>query len=170
MVQKEVVKSLVEVFQLKAHPEGGFYRETYCASEQIPQQALPGRFTGSRPFSTSIYFLLTEGNFSAFHRIQSDEGWHFYSGGSLEIIVIHKNGDLEIIRLGNQWQLGEQFQASVPAGSWFASRCAKGVDYSLVGCTVAPGFDFADFELAERSKLVEIFPQHASIIEELTRI
>lgn len=170
MTHSEMVKSLVDNFQLQPHPEGGFYKQTYVASEEIPQSALPKRFAGSRPFSTSIYFLLTKGNFSAFHKIQSDEGWHFYAGGSLEVIILHENGHLQIIRLGSDWLLGEQFQTTVPAGAWFASRCTEGVDYSLVGCTVAPGFDFTDFELAKRSKLIETYPEHAEIITELTRI
>ena len=170
MMHPEIVKSLVNKFELQPHPEGGFYRQTYRSMEEIPKAALPQRFGGSRSFSTSIYFLLTKGNFSAFHKIQSDEGWHFYTGGSLEVIILHKNGDLEGIRLGPDWARREHFQATVPAGAWFASRCLEGVDYSFVGCTVAPGFDFADFELADRSKLIEAYPEHSTIITELTRI
>jgi len=151
------------------HPEGGHFAETYRASENIPHQALPGRFGGDRAFSTGIYFLLESHNFSAFHRIQADEMWHFYAGEALEVFVIdEKIGDLSIIRLGNNPDNGETFQAVVPAGAWFASRPASGSTYALVGCTVAPGFDFADFEMAERGALSQLYPQHAGIIAELT--
>jgi len=152
------------------HPEGGFYAETYRATESIPKAALPDRFSGDRSYSTGIYFLLESDNFSAFHRIQSDEMWHFYAGNPLEIFVINPvNGDLQVIRLGSDPDRDESFQAVVPAGSWFGSRPASGSEYCLVGCTVAPGFDFLDFEMAERESLLRDFPQHASLILELTR-
>lgn len=152
------------------HPEGGSYAETYRATESISKAALPGRFSGDRSFSTGIYFLLQSDNFSAFHRIQSDEMWHFYAGDPLEIFVIDpSDGDLEVIRLGSDPDQGESFQAVVPAGSWFGSRPASGSQYCLVGCTVAPGFDFTDFEMAERDSLLKDFQQHAGLITELTR-
>ncbi len=152
------------------HPEGGFYAETYRATESIPKAALPDRFSGDRSYSTGIYFLLESDNFSAFHRIQSDEMWHFYAGNPLEIFVINPvNGDLQVIRLGSDPDRDESFQAVVPAGSWFGSRPASGSEYCLVGCTVAPGFDFLDFEMAERESLLRDFPQHALLITELTR-
>lgn len=151
------------------HPEGGHFAETYRASENIAHHALPVRFGGDRAFSTGIYFLLESHNFSAFHRIQADEMWHFYAGEALEVFVIEANtGDLSIIRLGNNPDSGETFQAVVPAGAWFASRPASGSTYALVGCTVAPGFDFADFEMAERNVLSQLYPQHAGLIGELT--
>lgn len=152
------------------HPEGGSYAETYRATESISKAALPDRFSGDRSFSTGIYFLLQSDNFSAFHRIQSDEMWHFYAGDPLEIFVIDpSDGDLEVIRLGSDPDQGESFQAVVPAGSWFGSRPASGSRYCLVGCTVAPGFDFTDFEMAERDSLLKDFQQHAGLITELTR-
>lgn len=151
------------------HPEGGHFAETYRASENIAHHALPARFGGDRAFSTGIYFLLESHNFSAFHRIQADEMWHFYAGEALEVFVIEANtGELSIVRLGNNPDSGETFQAVVPAGAWFASRPASGSTYALVGCTVAPGFDFADFEMAERNALSQLYPQHAGLIGELT--
>ncbi|HEV7351241.1 cupin domain-containing protein [Telluribacter sp.] len=160
----------VEKYNMQAHPEGGYFAETYRSAETIPHAALPGRFGGGRSFSTGIYFLLENHHFSALHRIQSDELWHFYTGDPLEVFVIYpEDGRLETIRLGAEPERGEVFQAMVPAGTWFGSRPGSGSTYSLVGCTVAPGFDFADFELAERRQLLARFPQHRELIEALTR-
>lgn len=159
----------VEKYNLLPHPEGGYYAETYRSSEGINKDALPERFTGNRTFSTGIYFLLEANDFSAFHRIKSDEMWHFYAGEALDIFVIYpETGNLEIIKLGSNPDNGETFQAVVPAGTWFGSRPAMGSSYSLVGCTVAPGFDFEDFEMAERNILTNLFPQHEKMIQELT--
>ncbi|MCF2489603.1 cupin domain-containing protein [Dyadobacter sp. CY347] len=161
----------IEKYALLPHPEGGYYAETYRAAETIPLQALPKRFTGERSFSTGIYFLLESHNFSAFHRIQSDEMWHFYAGDALDVFVINEERrEIQVIKLGNNPENGETFQAVVPAGAWFASRPAKGSAYALVGCTVAPGFDFADFEMAERAALQMQFPEFEQIIQELTRV
>jgi len=162
------VKRLIDELGLLPHPEGGWYKEVYRASEEIGAAGLPERFGGARSFSTSIYFLLAGDNFSAFHRIKSDELWHIYAGDGLTIHVIAPNGDYEGINLGNRLEAGETFQAVVPAGSWFASEPNDG-GYALVGCTVAPGFDFADFELAERDSLQQQFPEHRELIERLTR-
>lgn len=158
----------VQAFHMQPHPEGGYFAETYRASETIPQSALPERFGGDRAFSTAIYFLLESHHVSALHRIASDEVWHFYAGGALEIFVITLTGELSVIRLGNNPDQGEVFQAVVPAGCWFGSAPARGVDFSLVGCTVAPGFDFSDFEMASREQLLTAFPMHSAVIEKLT--
>lgn len=159
----------VEKYQLTSHPEGGYYAETYRSSESIAKTGLPARFNGERSFSTGIYFLLESNHFSAFHKIQSDEMWHFYTGDALEIFVIYpESGRLEVIRLGQDPEKGEVFQAVVPAGTWFGSRPATGSNYALVGCTVAPGFDFADFEMADRAVLTSLFPDHEDLISQLT--
>jgi predicted cupin superfamily sugar epimerase len=150
------------------HPAGGYYKETY-RSEGTIDSSLPDGISGPRSFSTGIYFLLEHGNFSAFHRIKSDEMWHFYAGDPLEVIEITPQGKLIITVLGNNLERGEVFQYVVPAGHWFGSRVKAGGIFSLVGCTVAPGFDFADFEMAEQDDLKKKFPYHSSIIEELTR-
>lgn len=161
----------IEKYNLTPHPEGGYYAETYRSAESVSNEALPARFGGERSFSTGIYFLLESHHFSAFHRIKSDEMWHFYAGDALEIFVIEEvSRDLKVIRLGSNPDNGETFQAVVPAGAWFGSRPAKGSAYALVGCTVAPGFDFADFEMAERKALQMEFPELEQIIAELTRI
>lgn len=166
---QHTVAELVEKFQLLPHPEGGFYKETYRSPEMINQEALPQRFSGDRHFSTAIYFLLERGNFSAFHRIQSDECWHFYAGQTLHVHVIHPNGQYELLKLGDDLSKAESFQAVVPAGSWFASETATGGSFSFVGCTVAPGFDFADFELAKAAELIQQFPSGKTLIERLCR-
>ncbi|SOD95890.1 cupin domain-containing protein [Spirosoma fluviale] len=158
----------VQAYTMQPHPEGGYFTETYRSTELIPQSALPGRFGGTRSFSTAIYFLLESHHTSALHRIASDEVWHFYAGGALEIFVITATGELTVIRLGNNPEKGEVFQAVVPAGCWFGSAPAAGVDFSLVGCTVAPGFDFADFEMASRESLLKEFPEHREVIEKLS--
>lgn len=161
------IQQLIEFYQLLPHPEGGYYKETYRSSELIPTNSLPERFIGNRSFSTAIYFLLEADSFSAFHRIKSDECWHFYSGDAVDIHVLHNNGNYELIKLGSNIEMGEQFQAIVPAGAWFASK-TNGI-YSLVGCTVSPGFDFADFELANTAELAEQFPGQFELIQHFCR-
>ncbi len=162
-------KELIQAYQLQPHPEGGWYKETYKSKESIPHEALPERFLGSRAFSTAIFFLLEQGNFSAFHRIRSDECWHFYAGDPLEVFMLSEEEGLSIITLGQAPEKGQLFQYVVPANCWFASRPLSSSNYSFVGCTVAPGFDFADFELADASSLIEQFPQHKELISQLCR-
>ncbi len=145
---------------LEPHPEGGFYRRTYESSGKVD--------TLNRPYSTAIYFLLLEDKFSAFHRIKSDELWHFYTGSPLDVFMINEQGRMEQFRLGADADAEQIFQALVPSGRWFASRMAQPDSYALVGCTVAPGFDFRDFEMANRYQLTTQFPQHAALIKSLT--
>lgn len=116
------IHQLIRQFNLQQHPEGGWYAQTYKSNEAVAATALPARFGGSRVFSTAIFFLLEQGNFSAFHRIKSDECWHFYSGGQLDVYIINANGEMEIIHLGSDFENGQTFQYVVPANCWFASR------------------------------------------------
>ena len=164
-----ITNQLIQKYNLQPHPEGGWYTQTYKSKEQISEKALPGRFGASRFFSTAIYFLLEQGNFSAFHRIKSDECWHFYAGDPLLIYIIEQNGELKIISLGNDNEKVHAFQYVVPANCWFASRPASGSQYCFVGCTVSPGFEFDDFELAKGNELSAMYPQHKEIIKELCR-
>jgi len=166
---ENMIKQWVEKLQLLPHPEGGFYKENYRSTETLEHGCIPERFTGSRSMSTAIYFLITAGNFSAFHRIKSDECWHFYSGSCLLVYVIFPNGNLEIIRLGSNIKNGEVFQYVVPANCWFASCPAPESQYSFVGCTVAPGFDFNDFEMADSEYLAKEYPLHKEIIHSLCK-
>jgi uncharacterized protein len=162
-------QQLIQQFNLQPHPEGGWYKETYKSTELLPEAALPQRFSGDRSFSTAIYFLLEQGNFSAFHKIKSDECWHFYTGEPLIVYIINQQGTLNIIELGNDINNGHVFQYVVPANCWFASRPAAASNFCFVGCTVAPGFDFEDFELADADELSKLYPQHRDIIQELCR-
>jgi len=159
----------IEKLQLEAHPEGGYFRQTYKADLLLPRAALPAGFTGGRAASTAIYFLLEGKNFSTFHRLRSDEVWHFYAGEPLVVHVIEPEGKYSSILLGNDLEAGQVPQAAVGAGCWFASHVADWDSFAVVGCTVAPGFDFDDFELEKRAELVAKYPQHRELIERLTR-
>jgi uncharacterized protein len=159
----------IAALRLAPHPEGGWFRQTYAADLTIAQNALPPDFAGPRAASTAIYFLVDGATFSAFHRLRSDELWHFYAGGALTIHIIEPDGTHAEILLGGDFESGESFQGVVKAGSWLAARVKDRNCYALVGCTMAPGFDFADFELAKRSALINTYPQHRALIESLTR-
>jgi len=158
----------IETLALEKHPEGGWYREVYRSQGVIPQAGLPVEFDGARSFCTSIYFLLSGDEFSAFHRIWQDELWHFYDGDGLTVHVIDRAGNYSEKRLGRNPQQGESFQHVVAAGDWFGASVPSG-GFALVGCTVAPGFEFNDFEMPCREDLTTLYPQHRDIIERLTR-
>ena len=158
----------ITYLQLKPHPEGGYYAETYRSTGNIPVSVLPG-FNDNRSFSTAIYYLLEQGGFSAFHHIKSDECWHHYAGDTLLIHVLYNNGDYTCIKLGQAINKQERLQFVVPANTWFAAECSANSRFVLCGCTVAPGFDFADFEMAEKELLIKSFPLHHEIISKLCR-
>jgi uncharacterized protein len=157
----------IEHLQLKAHPEGGFYKETYRSQEVIASAGLPARFGVDRNFSTAIYFLLRSQDRSVFHRIKSDELWHYHAGTALAIYVLEARA-LTVHKLGPEAGKGESLQVVIPANCWFGAKVEQPGSYTLSGCTVAPGFDFQDFELAERKTLKEEFPGFEEIIELLT--
>ena len=156
----------ISALGLIPHPEGGFYRETYRSAETIDASHLPPRFGGPRAYSTAIYFLLPGDQISALHRIKSDEVWHFYAGSPVTLTLIHPDGRLDEQRLGAET---ERFQAIVPAGCWYGAVVDDPTAWALLGGTVAPGFDFADFELADRATLLARFPRHRDRILRLTR-
>ena len=162
------VDQLVQQLELQPHPEGGYYRETYRDAGLVPHSALPNRFKGDRNHSTAIYFLLPTGKFSALHRIPADEVWHFYLGGPMTVVQISPAGKVEKIVLGQDILKGQHVQHVVPAGYWFGAYPNPGTDYALVGCTVAPGFDFADFEIGQRAELLKQYPQAEFVIRQLT--
>jgi predicted cupin superfamily sugar epimerase len=159
----------IEKLKLEPHPEGGYFRQTYVSDLVIGRESLPTAFTGARAASTTIFFLLEGENFSVFHRLRSDEMWHFYAGNALQVHVIESSGRSFTIRLGSDPERGQVFQAVVKAGCWFGSHVANWKGWALVGCTVAPGFDFEDFEMGKRAKLLRLYPQHRELIERLTR-
>lgn len=141
----------------------------YRSDEETAAEHLPERFSGSRHHSTSIYFLLTSDTFSAFHRIKSDELWHFYEGSAVTIYMIDSEGNYSEITLGRNIESGEVLQCVIPHGVWFGAKVNAADSFCLAGCTVAPGFHFDDFELGEREELLKLFSQHKEIIEILTR-
>lgn len=158
------VVSIIKKLKLKKHPEGGFYSETYRSKLVLKKSNLPKKFNGNRNHSTTIYFLLTDNNFSAFHKLKADEVWHFYSGSPITIYVLSKNGKLKKIVLGKNYY----YQAVILAEQWFAAEISEPNSYSLVGCTVSPGFHFDDFELGEKSKLSKLYPDLKGLISRLT--
>jgi predicted cupin superfamily sugar epimerase len=159
----------IEALQLRRHPEGGYFRETYRSAEVLRKETLPARFSGDRAFSTAIYFLLEGDDFSALHRIKQEEVWHFYDGSSLTVHVIDPRGNYTALRVGRDLDRGEVPQAVVMAGCLFGATVNDPGSFALAGCTVAPGFDFADFELPGREELCRLYPQHREIITRLTR-
>ena len=160
-MERQQAADWINRLQLQPHPEGGHFREVYRSTEKIQTK------NNQRSASTSIYFLLCANEVSAFHRLQADELWHFYSGSSLTVHCLTPTGQYEQRLLGQNWERGEAFQLWVPAGWWFGATVES--DYALVGCTVAPGFEFHDFEMAQRETLLQQYPQHRSIIQKLTR-
>jgi predicted cupin superfamily sugar epimerase len=162
-------KRWIERLGLRPHPEGGWFRETYRSAERIAREALPARFGGDRSIATAIYYLLEGSDLSALHKIRSDEGWHFYDGSPLTLHLIAPDGAYSARRLGRDPDAGLEPQALAPAGYFFAATVDEPGSYSLVGCTVAPGFDFADFEMPSRQELVRLFPQLRDAVERLTR-
>ena len=167
-MSKRPAEYWINKLQLATHIEGGAFREIYRSPVIAPLQALPSTFEGERNFCTSIYFLLQQHQFSAFHKIKSDEVWHFYYGDPLIVYEIDRQGQMIEHRLGCDPDNNENFQCVIAAGNWFAARLAPGGEYALVGCTVSPGFDFADFELAGREELVRMYPEHREVIRDLT--
>lgn len=141
---------------LEPHPEGGFYRQTYKSGEEVPERG--------RVLYTSIYFLMTTGNISHLHRLQSDELWYFHAGDSLSVHMIHENGEYEEVRLGLNLEEGEVPQLLVPKNTIFGSSVLQENAFALVGCMVSPGFEFEDFEMFTQEELLRDYPQHEDVI------
>lgn len=147
-------RELIQKFELEPHPEGGFYKRT---------------FLSDNPSFSSILFLLVKNNFSAFHKIKSDEQWNWYYGDNIIIHEIDKDGIYHQTKLSDQ-QKSFHFQHVVKGGNWFASECIGEDGFALCGCTVIPAFNFDDFEMGKQTELLQLFPQHRDIIERLTRL
>lgn len=162
---------MISVEQLKAwlnlkplSEEGGYFAETYRSVETIPQAALPDRYKQARSFGTAIYYLLTPDTFSAMHRLLTDEVYHFYLGDPVEMLQLGPSGLGRVVRLGPDILNGMQLQVVVPAGVWQGSRLAPGGSWALLGTTMAPGFEPADFEIGSRPALLEAYPQYRDLI------
>ena len=161
----ETAQRIIRRFDLRPHPEGGFFREVYRSDVGMQHPDLPGGESARRSCSTFIYYLLSAGQFSALHRVKrADEIWHLYAGGPLELHVIDDEGNYRLLTLTTRVEDGEP-TAVVPAGWWQAARLPPGTPWAFGGCTVAPGFDFADFEMPRGEELLARFPQHASLID-----
>lgn len=157
----------IDNLNLQKHPEGGYYKETYRSEGKI-KTSNDGLFPGSRNYSTAIYFLLKGQQHSKFHRIQSDELWHFHAGSPATIHIIHPNSFYEARYLGPELLIGQKFQQVVPAQSWFGVTVDTPRSFMLASCTVSPGFDFRDFEMADSYQLKQAFPEHTAIIDQLS--
>jgi len=161
-VQKEV-KELVEHYQMIEHPEGGWFKEVFRSAESLKNNEKE-----NRSLLTSIYFMLTDQNCSNFHSIKSDELWYYHSGAGFTVHCISPKGEYYTLKIGPNFAAGEVYQAVVPKGTIFGSTVEVKDSYSMVGCAVAPGFDFADFKLFSRKELLQKYPQHQTIINRLT--
>lgn len=162
------INDLISKLELEPHPEGGFFRETYRSNGEINKSSLDQSYDGKRNYSTCIYFLLTSDSFSALHRIKQDEIWHFYDGSPIRLHMITKTGEHTEHTIGIDLNKGEIPQFVVPGGCWFGAEVIEEDTYSLVGCTVSPGFSFEDFELKSQKKLTELFPHLSNTIAQLT--
>ncbi|HEY7733680.1 MAG TPA: cupin domain-containing protein [Nitrososphaera sp.] len=151
----------IRKLHLEEHPEGGYFVQTYRSKMMVQADG----FSGPRHASTAIYYMLVGDQFSAFHRIRSDEVWHHYSGGSLNLYVI-RDGILSKTQIGMRGRR----QAVVEAGSWVAASLQNKRSYCLVGCTVSPGFDYRDWELGSGRELVRVYPKYRSVIERHTTV
>ncbi|OWT80589.1 MULTISPECIES: cupin domain-containing protein [unclassified Achromobacter] len=161
---KSSSEELISRLALQPHPEGGHFRETYRSQERVKRS----HGESTRSAATAIYYLLRGEERSTWHRIKSDEMWHFYDGAPLNVYVLLPEDEVKVLCLGNPLEhQGADFQALVPAGAWFAAACSVADGYSLVGCTVAPGFEFEEFEIAQADVLLRDWPRHRALIERL---
>ncbi len=164
------IEQLIAKLDLQPHPEGGYFRETYRSDGNITSKCLPDNYSGDRNYATGIYFLLTSDTFSAFHKIHQDEMWHFYDGAAIRLHIISPEGTYSEVLIGKDLNNNEYPQFVVPGGHWFAAEVSGKNAFSLAGCTVSPGFDFADFNMPSRDELLALYPQHADVVQKLTRV
>jgi predicted cupin superfamily sugar epimerase len=161
---------IMTLFNLKPHPEeGGYFVETYRSSETLSEKALPSRYRGIRSFGTAIYYLLTPETFSAMHRLQSDEVFHFYLGDPVEMLQLWPDGSGTVITIGSDILNGMQPQVIVPRGVWQGARLTKNGRFALLGTTVSAGFELIDYESGRREELANSHPQFRDLIAALTK-
>lgn len=163
-------KQVIDLLKLEPLPvEGGYFRQTYLASDSISQAALPARYDGDKPFSSAIYYLLQGNDFSALHKLKTDEVYHFYLGDPVEMLLLHPDGTSEVLVLGQAIEARQIVQVAVPRDVWQGSRLLKGGQWALLGTTMAPAFEVSDFELGEREALARLYPERVELIRALTR-
>lgn len=162
-------KTWIEKLELKPHPEGGFFNEILRSEEIIDKKAFQADYSGNRALYTSIYFLLDKTDISLFHRLKSDEMWHFYYGSSIIIHLFTSEGNYAKISVGNNIEKGDNPQVLIPKNSWFGAEVLDQNSYGLVGCTVVPAFEFADFEFGNREYLLKQFPDYKELILKFTK-
>ena len=165
-------KEIIDALGLRPHPiEGGFFRETYRSAGAIPAAALPEGYRSAtgRSFGTAIYYLLTPETFSELHRLPTEEVFHLYLGGPLRMLQLLPDGQGREVVIGADIRAGQQPQVVVPPGVWQGSRLEPGVAFALLGATMAPGFDYDDYQQGRRGDLMARYPEYAEMIRELTR-
>ena len=162
-------QEIIELLGLKPlRVEGGYFLETYKCQELIPRKALPERYHGKRSFGTAIFYLLTPDTVSALHRLESDEIFHFYLGDPVTMLQLHPDGSTNVVTLGHDIRSDQQLQVVVPRGTWQGSLLNEGGDFALLGCTVAPGFEYSDYESGSRGDLLKEYPEQEELITRLT--
>ena len=163
-------EEIIKLLDLKPlEIEGGYFRETYRSIDIISREALPSFYQTARCFGTAIYYLLTPDNFSALHKVNSDEIFHFYLGGPVEMLLLFPDGTGREVILGQDIQNGQLVQLVVPRGVWQGASLQQGGKYALLGTTVSPGFEYEDFVLGQCESLSAVYPQYTKRISELTR-
>jgi predicted cupin superfamily sugar epimerase len=162
-------QEIIDALGMLPHPEeGGYFVETYKSKEAIPRKALPQRYHGKRSFGTAIFYLLTPETFSQLHKLESDEVFHFYLGDPVTMLQLRPDGSSEVLTLGQDIVGGQRLQVVVPAGTWQGSFLNEGGEFALLGCTVAPGFEYDDYETGSRGDLLKGFPEQEELIVRLT--
>lgn len=162
-------QQVIDILSLQPHPEeGGFFCETFRSDEMCGASTLSDRYEGDRCHSTAIYYLLTPETYSHMHKLESDEIFHFYAGDPCEMLQLHPDGTGEVVLLGNDLAAGQRPQVRVPRGSWQGMRLLPGGEFGLMGCTVAPGFEFVDYAHGTRGDLVSRYPDYEEYVRRLT--
>lgn len=164
-------EELIALLDLRPLPlEGGYYRETYRSTDRLPAANLPARYQTDKAAQTAIYYLLTPETFSALHRLPTDEIFHYYLGSPVQMLQLMPDGSGQVVTLGTDLAAGQRPQVVVPRGIWQGSNLVPGGTFALLGTTMAPGFDFADYEAGDRDRLVAEYPRFADLIRSLTRL
>ncbi len=161
-------KQIIAALNMRPHPEGGYFAETHRAAEEIPAEALPPRYTGARVHGTAIYYLLTTETCSRLHRLASEEIYHFYLGDPVKMLWLSPEGRGQCMTLGCDVLAGIRPQIIIPKDTWQGAWLEPGSRFALMGCTVAPGFEYADFEMGDRKTLLAAYPQFRKRILALT--